>query len=71
MSVVGGEREEVDVPGDMPPLAQALLPLFRFGGWIAGSGGNRNPEKVSQSPGHQVAETLLEDVLVRALIWEY
>ena len=49
----------------MRPEEQALLPLFFLGGWNAGHGGNRNPEKDSQLPGHQVAETLLEYVQVR------
>ena len=40
-------------------------PFFFLGGWNAGHGGNRNPEKDSQLPGHQVAETLLEYVQVR------
>ena len=62
----GGEKgEEADVPGVMPPSAQALLPLCCLGGWNAGSGGNSNLEEVSQSPGHQVESTLLKDVRVR------
>ena len=65
MSGVGGEEEEAEVPGGMPPAAQALLPLCRLGGWISGSGGDGNPEKVSQLPGHQVAANLLKDVWLR------
>ena len=57
--------EEADVPIGMPKAAQALLPLYRLGGWIDRRGGDDNPEKDSQSPGHQVAATLLEDVQVR------
>ena len=49
----------MDVPGDMPPAVQALLSFFFPGGLIAGSRGDSNPEKVIQSPDHQVAETLL------------
>ena len=59
MSSGGGEGEEADVPGGMPPAAQAILPLCRLGVWIDGSGGNGNPEELSQWPGHQVAATLL------------
>ena len=50
--------------GGMPPAAQALIPLCRLGGWNAGGVGNDNPEEVSQSPGHQVEVTLLEDVWI-------
>ena len=57
--------EEADVTIGMPIAAQALLPLYRLGGWFDGRGGDDNPEKDSQLPGHQVAATLLEDVQVR------
>ena len=59
MPVGGGEGEEVDVPRGMPPSAQKILPLCRLDGWTAGSGGDRNPEKDIQSPGHEVVVTLL------------
>ena len=55
----GVEGEEADVTGGMPSEAQALLPLCRLGGGIAGGGGDSNPENFSQLPGHQVAEILL------------
>ena len=60
----GGEGEEEDVPGGMPSSAQAILPLFCLGGWVSWSGGNSNPEKVSQSLGHRLSVTLLKDVWV-------
>ena len=64
--ISGGRKgEEADVPGGMPPTAQALLPLCSLGGWTVGGGGNGNLEQVSQSPGHQVEATLLKDVRVR------
>ena len=34
-------------------------PFVRLGGWTAGGGGDGNPEKVSQSPGHQVEAILI------------
>ena len=46
----------------MPSATQALLPLRCLGGWTAGCGGNRNPEKDIQLPGQEVAATLLEDM---------
>ena len=49
----------------MHPEAPALLPLFHFCGWTARGGGDGNREGVSQSPGHQVEATLIEDVWVR------
>ena len=54
---VGGEGEEADVPGGIPPAVQALLRLRRLGGRISWSGGDSNPEKVSQFPGQEVAAT--------------
>ena len=53
------EGEEADVTGGMHPVVPEFSPFFRLGGWISGSGGKIKPEKVSQSPGHQVAATLL------------
>ena len=67
----GGEGEEADIPVGVPTSAQALLHICCLSGWISGGGGDSNPEKVSQLPGHQVAATLLEDMMVRALVWEY
>ena len=64
MSTGGGEGEEADVPGGMPPAVPALLPLYILGGWTDGGGGDGNLEEVSQSPGHQMEETLLEDVWI-------
>ena len=61
----GGKGEEADVPGGMPLAAQALIPLCRLVGWTAGGGGDGNIEEFSQSPGHQVEATLLEDVWIR------
>ena len=51
--------EEVDVPGGMPTEEQAIIPLCRLSGWIAGSEGDSNSEKVSKSLGHQVTSALL------------
>ena len=65
MPAGGGEGEEADVPGGIPPEFQALLPLFCLDGWTAWSGGDSNPENYIQSPGHNVAATLLEDVRLR------
>ena len=59
------KEEEADVPGDMPPVVQELLPLFRLSEWTAGGGGNGNLEEASQTPGHQAEATLPEDVRVR------
>ena len=41
------------------PAAPALLQLCRIGGCTSGGGVDGNPEKVSQSPGHQVEAILL------------
>ena len=57
--------EEVYLPGGMPPAAPVLLPLCHLSGWTAGGGGDGNLEEVSQSPGHKVEVTLLEDVWIR------
>ena len=65
MPARGGKVEEADVPGGIPPVAPALLPLCRLGRWTTGGGGGGNPEKVSQFPGHQVEEILLKDVRIR------
>ena len=64
MPAGGGEGEEADVPGGIPPEFQALLPLFCLDGWNAGGGVYGNLEEVSQLPRHQVEATLLEDVWV-------
>ena len=56
--------EEAGLPGGMPPAAPALLPICRLVGWNAGGGGDGDLEEVSQSPGHQVEATLLEDVWI-------
>ena len=56
----GGKKgEEAYVTGGMPLAAQALLPFCLFGGLTAGGGGEINLEEVSQTPGHQVAATVL------------
>ena len=65
MPVGGGEVEEVDVPGGMTPAAKSIIPLCCLGGWTAGCEGDCNPEKYSQSPGHKVTATLIEDVRLR------
>ena len=65
MPTGGGKGGEVDVLGGMPPAAPALLPLCRLVRLTSGGGGNGNLEEVSQSPGHQVEATLLEDVWIR------
>ena len=54
----------MDVPGGMTPEAPELLLLCSLGGWTAGGEVNGNLGEVSQSPGHQVEATLLEDVWV-------
>ena len=64
VSAEGIEGEEVNVPGYMPPVAQTLLPIFRLGGFVSGSGGDSNHDKVIYLPGHQVAATLIKDVRV-------
>ena len=65
MPAGGRKGEEEDVPVGIPPAAPALITLFRLGGWTAGGVGEGNLEEVSQSPGHQVEETLLKDVCIR------
>ena len=61
----GQKGEEEYLPGCLPPATSTLLPLYSLGGRAAGSGGNSYPEKNSQSPGHQVAASLLKDVWIR------
>ena len=61
----GGKGEEANVLGDMPPAAPAFIPLFRLSRWTSGGEGDGSSEEVSQSPGHQVEATLLEDVWIR------
>ena len=48
----GVKGGNADVPGGMPPAAQALLSFCRLGGLTSVGGGDSNPEEVSQSPGH-------------------
>ena len=55
----GGMGGKEDVYGGLPPAASALLPLCRIGGRTSGGGGDGYPEKVIQSPGHQVETFLL------------
>ena len=64
MHTRGGKGEEAGVLGFIPPEAPGLLPLCRLSGWTDGGGVDVNLEEVSQSPGHQVEATLLEDVLI-------
>ena len=64
MSTEGGKGEEADVLGGMPPVAPALIPLYRLGRWTSGGGGNGNLEKVSQSHGHKMEAILLKDVWI-------
>ena len=64
MTARGGKGEEADVPVGMPPAAPELLTLCHLGGCTSGGGGNGNPEKFSQLPGHQVEEILLKDVRI-------
>ena len=59
MNSRGGKGEEEDVSGGLPPETSSLLPLCRLGGRAAGGEGYGYPEKVSQSPGHQVEAALL------------
>ena len=59
-----GDRDskEAGIPGGIPTVAQALLPLGFLSGLTNGCGGDCYTEKDNQSPGHKVASTLLGDL---------